>query len=652
MGVIYKIKPEVRDFIIEQKNKSPSLSCRKLTALVLDNFKIELSKSSINMIIKEAGLSAPVGRTPKKKRRHIAMPNLPILLEDASVRQVERTGQEEEEKAREEAERKAKEEAERKAQEEELNKAREEAIRKEQEELLAQEEKRKAEEEEKLKLKQLEEEKLKSEEEVARKIEEEKWARIAEEERLAKESREEAERKAQEEELSKAREEEERKAQVEAIAHPVSNVEKFQQIEGSGIILLEAADYIIGASKLIAAAIKSRLPEALGNLEDLVENLIYLPLFQEKAEKAFIDKLSGYLEKIENIKVINLDISRIIASSLQEARCVKVILSDGANLYLDASMYSVWSSPHIPYDFASPIHNLKKYINQYFNEDYPLVIFNAPGYDMPSQEFFNLLEALDGRGNAITNLVISGNKFEELEVLPINQAKKRFFVFGVWPWQFTECRRVKSLGEFRLFRLEEQNKDLYIADIEMELRQPTKAKQIVLNGCVLKTSLTEKTRLVLLSNFSVGTKKAEELVALYFNHWPNLEEAFQDYSRKIELFTYTANSQRYFSAENINLGLAQVSTVKDLFASYLAAVDAYVRWHLLPSGYEDKEFTATRERFYNLITEPTRKRTSCLMKFVLPPAYAFDKDLSYLCRRINEKEVVLSSGHKLYLTTE
>ncbi|MCX5695857.1 MAG: hypothetical protein NTW18_04230 [Candidatus Omnitrophica bacterium] len=626
MGVIYKIKPEVRDFILEQKNNSPSLSCRKLTALVLDNFKIELSKSSINMIIKEAGLSAPVGRTPKKKRRHIAMPNLPILLEDASVRQVERTGQEEEEKAREEEERKVKEETEKKA--------REEVVKKEQEELLAQEEK------------------LKSEEEVARKIEEEKWARIAEEERLAKESREEAERKAKEEELSKAREEEERKAQVEATAHPVANVEKFHQIEDSGIILLEAADYIIGASKLIAAAIKSRLPDAPGNLEDLVENLIYLPLFQEKAEKAFIDKLSGYLEKIENIKVINLDISRIIASSLQEARCVKVILSDGANLYLDASMYSVWSSPHIPYDFASPIHNLKKYINQYFNEDYPLVIFNAPGYDMPSQEFFNLLEALDGRGNAITNLVISGNKFEELEVLPVNQAKKRFFVFGVWPWQFTECRRVKNLGEFRLFRLEEQNKDLYIADIEMELRQPTKAKQIVLNGCVLKTSLTEKTRLVLLSNFSVGTKKAEELVALYFNHWPNLEEAFQDYSRKIELFTYTANSQRYFSAENINLGLAQVSTVKDLFASYLAAIDAYVRWHLLPSGYEDKEFTATRERFYNLIAEPTRKKRSCLMKFVLPPAYAFDKDLSYLCRRINEKEVVLSSGHKLYLTTE
>ena len=84
MGVVYKGKPEVRDFILEQKNKNPSLSCRKLTVLVLSNFQVELSKSSINAIIKEAGLSAPLGRTPKKKRRHIAMPNLPVLVEEAN----------------------------------------------------------------------------------------------------------------------------------------------------------------------------------------------------------------------------------------------------------------------------------------------------------------------------------------------------------------------------------------------------------------------------------------------------------------------------------------------------------------------------------------------------------------------------------------
>ncbi|MDD5662361.1 MAG: hypothetical protein PHW68_04255, partial [Candidatus Omnitrophica bacterium] len=114
MGVIYKLKPEVKDFILTQKSNNPALSCRKLTALVLDNFKIELSKSSINMIIKEAGLSAPIGRTPRKKKQHIAMPKLPVLLEDTSSQEAEKKAQEERLAQEAEAARKA--EAEKQAQ--------------------------------------------------------------------------------------------------------------------------------------------------------------------------------------------------------------------------------------------------------------------------------------------------------------------------------------------------------------------------------------------------------------------------------------------------------------------------------------------------------------------------------------------------------
>jgi len=699
MGVIHKIKPEVKDFVLEQKNREPALSCRALTALVLDNFKIELSKSSVNMIIKEAGLSAPVGRTPKKKRHHIAMPSLPVLLEDTSAKvantedpeeeQASREPEEEKCKAEEEVIQKATEEAAQKAEEEAAKKAeaekwarlaeeerlaKEEETRKVEEERLREEESQKSKEEadkkaedeaEALRLAALEEEKKRQDEEE-RKAQEaqlaQEEAKLKSEEELAKKAEAEAAKKAEaekwarlaeEEEEKRAREESERvisRRQEDPAGAQAFNAERFPEIENTGIILLKAADSIIGASKLIAAAIKKSLPQAQGNPQDLVENLIYLPLLREKAEKSAVDRLSGYSEQIESIKAMNLDIFRIISSSLQEARCVKLILSDGANLYLDGQIYSAWSSPHIPYDFASPVNNLKMYLNKYFNEGSPFVIFNAPGYDMPSPEFFNLLAALDGRGNIITNLVIYGNKLEELEVLPVPQAKKRFFVFGVWPWQFTECRKVKNIGEFRSLRLAEQNKDLYIADLEMELRHPTLGKQMVFNGCAVKAGLNEKTRLVILSNFEPAAKKAEELAAIYFNHWLNPEDAFQDYSRKIELFTYTANSQRYFSVENLSLGLEQVSTVKDLFAGYLAALDAYVRWHLLPGGYEGKEFAVTKERFYNLTAELSKKEESCLISFTLPPEYPFDKDLGYMCRRINEKEIILSNGLKLYIT--
>lgn len=62
MGVIYKFKKEVIDYITEKKKKDPAISCRKLVSLVKQEFNKKVSKSSINSVIKGSGLSMPVGR--------------------------------------------------------------------------------------------------------------------------------------------------------------------------------------------------------------------------------------------------------------------------------------------------------------------------------------------------------------------------------------------------------------------------------------------------------------------------------------------------------------------------------------------------------------------------------------------------------------
>lgn len=68
MGVIHKLKPEIRNFIIKQKETSPGLSCRKLAAMISAKFQIKVSKSHVNAVIKEKGLSSGVGRKAKPKR--------------------------------------------------------------------------------------------------------------------------------------------------------------------------------------------------------------------------------------------------------------------------------------------------------------------------------------------------------------------------------------------------------------------------------------------------------------------------------------------------------------------------------------------------------------------------------------------------------
>ncbi len=70
MGVVHKLRPELIEFVVEQKKLDKNLSCRKIAALVQDKFKFKLSKSSANSILKQAGLSMPAGRrtSPELKK--------------------------------------------------------------------------------------------------------------------------------------------------------------------------------------------------------------------------------------------------------------------------------------------------------------------------------------------------------------------------------------------------------------------------------------------------------------------------------------------------------------------------------------------------------------------------------------------------------
>jgi hypothetical protein len=74
MGVTYKLKQEIVDFIVQKKQIEPSLSCRKLVSLLYQSFQIEVSKSSINAVIKDFNLSNPVGRRPDKPSKNFFIP--------------------------------------------------------------------------------------------------------------------------------------------------------------------------------------------------------------------------------------------------------------------------------------------------------------------------------------------------------------------------------------------------------------------------------------------------------------------------------------------------------------------------------------------------------------------------------------------------
>jgi len=554
MGVVYKLETKIKDYILELKRSNPSLSCRKITALILDKFKLEISKSSVNSIIKEAGLSSSIGRRLKKKRHK---PDKPTLLLEDKVEPLKNLPQ------------------------------------------------------------------VSSENLIEKPIE--KPLEVIPEAQVEKPHEEVA---------------------AKPIEVPVDKpVEKPIPVEAysTGAILLKAADSLLGGSYYISDAIKGRfLPN---NLEALakIEPLLYGDLFGWNANEAL-----PYLNALQQVKGLPSEILTTMSNQFQEVRFLKVILSDNAEFYLDGQLYTVWSTPHIPFDFSATIYNIKGYINKFLTENVPLVLFSAAGYEVPTKEFFDLISGIAAEEKRISRFTLYNNKLKELEVIPFARASKRLLVFGLWPWQFVQYRKVKSIGEFRPFTFAPLKENLYLANIEIELTQPNVNKRVTLTGCALKKTPNEKTFLVVLSNLLPKEARYEEVVNIYLNRWPNLEEAFGDYSRKIEFFTYTASSQRFFSTENLPLEKNSSLDIKGLFADYLQVLNAYVQWHFLPFGYEDKGFATINERFYSLKTLVKREEGQTSVIFQPPKNYAFLKELLYACRRLNEREVSFFGGGKAW----
>jgi len=67
MGVIYKLRPEIVKFIVSKKKADPRLGCRFLSSEIEKKFKVHVSKSAVNNIIKNNSLSSHVGRPGKAR---------------------------------------------------------------------------------------------------------------------------------------------------------------------------------------------------------------------------------------------------------------------------------------------------------------------------------------------------------------------------------------------------------------------------------------------------------------------------------------------------------------------------------------------------------------------------------------------------------
>ncbi|MDP2905128.1 MAG: hypothetical protein Q8O22_02340, partial [Candidatus Omnitrophota bacterium] len=429
----------------------------------------------------------------------------------------------------------------------------------------------------------------------------------------------------------------------------------------SGPALLKAMDYILGGSYSFNALIDSKLQRQNDTMA-LTEGLIYFPLFEQGAgflsalwplinRKLLRDDINSYLTLLQPFTSIPSDIARSIPNLLQEARSIKMDLSDGSSIYLDGQFRTIWSTQYLPCNFSTSLYNLRVYINKYIYENSAFNLFMAPGNESCSKEFFDFLAAMNSWTKKIKALTIYGNNMEEIRTIPVQQGGELFFIFGLWPWQYTDCRAIKKLGEFRPFFFEPLAKEFMVASVEVELSQPIDNQKVSLRGCVLKSGATGKICMIILSNLPSQKAEITDLAASYLKHWPNLSESFQDFNQKVEFFTYVGSSRPDIKLESVGLN-QDSSDIKQVLSAYLQILDIYLKRNFLPVNYDNIDFPEIKERFYHLKAVLKEETGFISITFQLPPDYPYRNDLEYICCRLNEREIKFSADMQTWFRVD
>jgi hypothetical protein len=499
MGVIHKLKPEIRNFIIKQKEINHQLSCRKLSAMVYEKFQIKVSKSHINAVIKEKGLSSNVGRKPKPKRGIVESDNL-------------------------------------------------------------------------------------------------------------------------------------------------------------GTYMLKSADALIGGVKNIAEMADKYIPEK-DDVLNLIETLTYLPLFKEELKpdsglwkltgKQFKSKeiILSYLEQLQGVTILRDAILQALDYLLDEVLFLRIGFSDNSAFHFDGQLRTLWSSPSIPYDFSITPYKIKSYLVNFAKENQAFVIFTAPGYDLFPANWLDFLFKCSSPDKKIVEIGLMGTDAKQKEKVTFSAPKTCDVIFALWPWQYANYRSLESATLSKPFHFSAKRQDFYIADAMVKLSQHFINQSVTIRGIILRKSQDAKPELFILTTLPKEKASAEDIVDLYLNRWPNLQEGFKDYGRKIELFTYNVSSHRTFPRKNI-LSVAAAAGLKECLQAYLEALDTYVRWYFLPAEYKELDLSTTKARFYGLRAQIRKKPGLYTVSFIVPKDYPYLKDLAYAVDRMNEREIIFADSRR------
>ncbi|MDD5237151.1 MAG: hypothetical protein PHU91_05775 [Candidatus Omnitrophica bacterium] len=572
----YKLLPEIKNFILEHKKAYPQISCRKLASVAQDKFQVKISKSSINAIIKEAGLSDRIGRKSlkakpaltktapetKSKAQSAPIQALPEPKTKAFLPEPEPTPSSEPIK-----------------EPEPLPKPEPEPIP----EPIAEQ---KSEPESKPIPEPLPEQKPEPKPEPIPEPEVNPHPELP--------------------------------VKPEPIPEPVE-IKPVKVFAEAGFYIFQAADLALGGLDYILQL--CRLP---GQDEKQISEI-----YAELAKGVFTKDITA-LKKYPEPRLsgdISQSLNQIcqqLPRKLDEIRSFKITLDDGRNFYIDAEFNSLWPTNNIAREFCANIGWAKaNLVDRLKNKG--ILLLSAP---LDLKQLDNLFTWMKVPAEKIEIMAEGTRVISAMEDTILD---KRNFIFAALPQQLERSLKIRSSKEELNLVIQRSREEFQVIESEIELSASISRTETKIRMFALKRPGQAKPFICLYTNFTSEEADAQTVVLRFLEAWPDPLFAFNDLDKKNELFTYALERRFPIYPDRPSLNW------EDILAFWNNALNIYCLRHFTIPEEGLRSLDVLKEKFYDLKAEIESTEKYSLVRLILPEKYAFRKELEYLIKRMNQK---------------
>jgi len=365
-------------------------------------------------------------------------------------------------------------------------------------------------------------------------------------------------------------------------------------LEHGGSFLFKAIDIYLGISSIAAKVLLEIMPKRsklnLIDVELIIRNFIlYYSLFNVN------DDISYIYRNIELWSLIgkrpNKSTYKIVAEMLGNSQLFlermtielknyfkpisgyRFSLSDQSGFLVDGQKIAIRKESNRSVDLNVTYYNSSTYISYFTTKNEPFLIFSIPDTNLDSQEFFNLICGFnsDDGMRKLNTIDIVGTNNEIIERKFVYEAKKHFFLAGVWPWQIRDIYEFERKVATERFIVPQLNVNLYYQVEEIVFIQPVTLQRVILTGILFRSSPSGVVKMVILSNIK--------------------KENIHKYMKIDKLYNWIEAEQKYAFFSNLEKQNQRRETFFDWFSKESM------------TGEADKSFQSTVKRLSEIIAK-------------------------------------------------